>query len=60
MRYYPQFDVAIALQMNTEDGIWEQAAGSSEAPNGHADPSAIRERLSAVVLTAVRRTVKGD
>lgn len=60
MRYYPQFDVAIALQMNTEDGIWEQEAGGSEAPKGHADPSAIRERLSAVVLTAVKRTAKGD
>jgi D-alanyl-D-alanine carboxypeptidase len=58
MRYYPEFDVAIALQMNTEDGIWEQETGGKEALKSHADPSAIRERLSAIVLGAVRQAAK--
>lgn len=54
MRYYPEFDVAIAFQMNTEDGIWEEEAGGRDALKGHVDLPAIRERLSAVVLAAVR------
>ena len=54
MRYYPKFDVAIALQMNTEDGVWEElSGGSKDALRGHVDLSAIRERLSSVVLAAV-------
>jgi hypothetical protein len=54
MRYYPEFDVAIAFQMNTEDGIWEEEVGGRKALKGHVDLPAIRERLSAVVLAAVR------
>ena len=54
MRYYPDFDVAMAFQMNTEDGIWEEEAGDRDSLKGHVDFPAIRERLSAVVLAAVR------
>ena len=54
MRYYPKFGVAIALQLNTEDGLWEElSGGGKDALQGHVDLSAIRERLSSVVLAAV-------
>ena len=53
MRYYPGFDAAMAFQINTEDGIWEEFSGDPNALKGHVDMAAIRERLSSVVLAAV-------
>jgi D-alanyl-D-alanine carboxypeptidase len=46
MRYYPAAAVAIALQVNTEDGYWE------EGKQGHLDFSAVRTRLDRIVLEA--------
>lgn len=54
MRYFPAYDAAIAFQINTEDGIWEEFSGDPNALKGHVDMAAIRERLSSVVLTAVK------
>ena len=53
MRYYPAFDVSMAFQINTEDGIWEEFSGDPAALKGHVDMAAIRGRLSSVVLGAV-------
>lgn len=55
MRYYPAFDVAVAIQVNTEDGFWEEATGGAEARRGHLDPAPIREHLRDVVIGAVQR-----
>lgn len=46
MRYYPAARVAIALQVNTEDGIWNEGAGVL-------DFTALCRRIHAVVLDAV-------
>lgn len=48
MRYYPAAGIAIALQVNTEDGIWDEPAQG--APGGHLDFTALCRRISRVVL----------
>lgn len=50
MRYYPAAAVAIGLQVNTEDGYWEE--GKQGAADGHLDFSAVRTRLNRIVLEA--------
>lgn len=48
LRYYPAAGIAIALQVNTEDGIWEEdAQGTSDA---HLDFVALCRRISQLVL----------
>jgi hypothetical protein len=44
MRYYPAAKIAIALQVNTEDGYWEKNQ------QGHLDFEALRQRISKTVL----------
>lgn len=51
LRYYPAAGIAVALQVNTEDGIWE-AKGES-APQGHFDFAALCRRITQVVLEAI-------
>ena len=48
MRYYPAAGMAVALQVNTEDGFWEE--GKQGAAAGHLDFSALRTRLNRIVL----------
>jgi D-alanyl-D-alanine carboxypeptidase len=50
LRYYPAAGIAIALQVNTEDGFWE--AHEQSAAAGHLDFNALGQRLSRVVLEA--------
>ncbi len=48
LRYYPAAGIAIALQVNTEDGFWEaQAQATTE---GHLDFNALCQRIARVVL----------
>lgn len=47
MRYYPEPGVAIALQVNTEDGVWEV---EREGSPSHLDFAALRNRISRAVL----------
>jgi D-alanyl-D-alanine carboxypeptidase len=49
MRYYPAAAVAIALQVNTEDGYWEEGTGKAA---GHLDFASVRARLNRIVLQA--------
>jgi D-alanyl-D-alanine carboxypeptidase len=44
LRFYPAAGIAIALQVNTEDGFWETQA------DGHLDFIALCRRISQVVL----------
>lgn len=48
MRFYPAAGIAVALQVNTEDGFWEQ--GKQGVPDGHLDLASLRQRLNRVVL----------
>lgn len=50
LRYYPAAGIAIALQVNTEDGFWE--AHEQGAAAGHLDFNALSQRLSRAVLEA--------
>ena len=42
MRFYPAADIAVALQVNTEDGFWEQ--GKQGVPAGHLDFTSLRQQ----------------
>jgi hypothetical protein len=48
LRFYPAADIAVALQVNTEDGFWEQ--GKQGVPAGHLDFTSLRHRLNRTVL----------
>jgi D-alanyl-D-alanine carboxypeptidase len=48
MRYYPAAGIAIALQVNTEDGYWEE--GKQGVPAGHLDFTSLREQITRTVL----------
>lgn len=48
MRYFPAAGIAVALQVNTEDGYWEE--GSQGVPAGHLDFAALRQRIARTVL----------
>jgi hypothetical protein len=44
MRYYPAAAISVALQVNTEDGYWE------EGKPGHLDFESLRARITRSVL----------
>lgn len=48
MRYYPAAGMAIALQVNTEDGYWEEVKQGAVA--GHLDFASLRARITRAVL----------
>ena len=56
MSYYPELDVAVAFQLNTEDGIWEVTFAGRKAVPDHLDFEGLRTRLNAVVIGAVNRS----
>jgi D-alanyl-D-alanine carboxypeptidase len=51
LRYYPAAGVAIGLQVNTEDGVWNE--GAEGAAGAHLDFIALCRRISRVVLQSV-------
>jgi D-alanyl-D-alanine carboxypeptidase len=53
VRYYPDVGVAVAFQINTEDGVWEQEAKGGGPAAGHLDFAALRTRLNRAVLDAL-------
>lgn len=48
MRYFPATGIAIALQVNTEDGYWDVTAQGT--PDSHLDFVALCQRISRLVL----------
>lgn len=48
LRFYPAAGIAVALQVNTEDGFWEQ--GKEGVPAGHLDFASLRQKLNRTVL----------
>lgn len=53
MRYYPAAGMAVALQVNTEDGYWEESKQS--AAIGHLDFASLRAKITRAVLESGAR-----